>query len=154
MKRLKEKLRKASLIVASGIFLISCSNSEEQSTKDMMMNMDKRNEVMDMITHDSDMMSNMMDHMMKSDSAMMMMSNNMDMMKMMHGDGMSKMMNHEMMVEMMNHMMQMMEKDTSMCRMMGQMMMSNDKTKGIMMDMMPGDTKMEESKGDHNSHHE
>lgn len=155
MKQFKEKVRKGTLMLASVVLLGSCANTEEQSqsTKEMMMDADKQNEVMEMITHNPDMMNSMMGHMMKSDSAMMMMSNNMDMMKMMHGNDMTKMMDHEMMGEMMNHMMQMMEKDSSMCKMMGQMMMSNDKTKGMMMEMMQGENNMDQGTEDHESHH-
>ncbi|MHB1279133.1 MAG: hypothetical protein ACYC1Q_12140 [Bacteroidia bacterium] len=131
------------LLLIVGAFLVGCSN---QRAENLLKDPDKQNEIMTAICNDHQMMTNMMGHMMKNDHAMQMMKGNQGMMgKMMEG-------NHAMMGNMMPHMVKMMEKDSSMCRMMGEKMMMNDHTKGMMMDMMKekgmADPKMMENKND------
>lgn len=157
---MKQILKNGLLLLIAGAFLTSCSN-KSQTAEELLKDPDKREEIMTAICADHQMMTNMMDHMMKNDHAMQMMMGNQEMMsQMIQGEHAMGMMegNHEMMGNMMQHMMKMMQKDTSMCRMMGEMMMKDDHTKGMMMDMMKEDgmgdkTMMEKNKGDHSNHH-
>lgn len=146
--KMKNLLKNGVFLLIAGAFLFGCSN---QRAEDLLKDPDKQNDLMTAICTDHQMMTNMMDHMMKNDHAMQMMMGNQEMMsQMMQGEHAMGMMegNHEMMGNMMQHMMKMMQKDTSMCRMMGEMMMKDDHTKGMMMDMMK-----EKDKKDHENQH-
>lgn len=126
------------LFFMAGAFIAGCSN-KSQTAEELLKDPVKQEEIMTAICNDHQMMTNMMDQMMKNDHAMQMMMGNQAMMgKMMQGEHAMGMMegNHEMMGNMMQNMMKMMEKDTTMCRMMGEMMMKDEHARGMMMDMM------------------
>lgn len=102
---------------------VGCTN-QQQNTTELLSDEAKRTEIMTTISNDHDMMTEIMDHMGKSDHAMQMMAGNRELM--------AKMMdNTEIMKDtvrvgiMMDNMMKMMEKDSSMCTMMGRKMRGN-----------------------------
>ncbi len=132
------------LLITVTVITNSQSNAQEQTGAEILTDPQIRKEIMKTICKDHEMMVEMMEQMMQNDHALQMMtednqmmqnmmSNRVMMMGMMKKDTLTTKM-------MMENMMHMMESDFVMCKMMGDMMMSNQH----MMNMMYG---MKEEKG-------
>ena len=105
--------------------ILGCSNQvKEQTSKEILANEQKQEEIMDMICNNHEMMSNFMEHMMKSEHAMQMtMGNQVMMQQLMDGE------------HMMDNVMQMMLTDGTMCKSIQQMMMDDEHMKDVIMEM-------------------
>lgn len=117
-------------------FLMSGCNGQAQETAEMLENEQQREEIMTAISNDHNMMVEMMSHIMESNHAMQMMEGNTAMLGRMMGN---RQMMMDIMVKdtaiakgMMDNIMVMMEKDSTMCSMMGGMMMGNEHMMGMM----------------------
>lgn len=120
------------------VMITGCTD-QAKSTAEILQDGQRREEIMVAISKDHDMMNEMMDHMMKNDYAIQMMeghqgmigkmmSNRQMMMNMMEKDtAMAKMM--------MDNMMGIMEKDSTMSNIMGGMMMGNKHMMSMMQQM-------------------
>ncbi|MEZ4970909.1 MAG: hypothetical protein R2814_14865 [Flavobacteriaceae bacterium] len=105
------------------IIMINGCTDKSQNTTEILKDRQQREEIMMAISNDHEMMEEMIGHMMKSDHAMQMMEVHQGMMEKMMG-------NHQMMINMM-------EKDTVMAKMMMRNMMGlieKDSTMSNMMD--------------------
>ena len=124
MKTLQLISRKTYIIILLAMITGCSNNVKEQTSKEILNDMQKQEEIMITISNNHEMMTNMMEYMMKSEHAMQMMEGN------------QVMMNHLMDGEhMMGNIMQMMSTDSIMCRNMQQMMMNNEHMNKVMMEM-------------------
>lgn len=118
--------------------IITGCTGKAQNTAEILKDGQRREEIMVAISNDHDMMNEMMDHMMKSDHAMQMIEGHQGMMRKMMGNRqmMMNMMEKDTVMAkmMMDNMMDMMEKDSTMSNMMGGMMMRNKHMMGMMPD--------------------
>ena len=125
------------LLIITGIISFR-SSAQEQPAEETLNNPQQRIELMKAISNDHDMMTEMMNHMMENDHAKQMMGGNYQMMQRMMSDKkmmMSMMEKDSSMAKiMMGNMMEMMENDPAMCKMIGGIMMNNKH----MMDTMHG----------------
>lgn len=119
--------------------MITGCTGQAQNPAEILKDEQRREEIMVAISNDHDMMNEMMDHMMKSDLAMQMMEGHQGMMGKMIGNRqmmMNLMEKDTVMAKvMMDNMMGMMEKDSTMSNMMGGMMMGNKHMMGMMQQM-------------------
>lgn len=71
-----------SLIVAAFTLLFAaCSKAQDQSAQEILQDTTKQNEIMETISHDNQMMMNMMGHIKNNNHAMQMMAENQNMMQ-------------------------------------------------------------------------
>jgi len=116
-------------IIIAGLTLTACNNNISSNTEELLKDPEKREEIMNAIASDHQMMNSMMEHMMKNDHAMQMMGDNHRMMKHMMG-----VMKDSSVANMtMENMMGMMRSDSTMQHKMMGMMSQN---KGMMRNMM------------------
>ena len=137
-----------SICVIILLILISGCTGQAQTTAEILKNGQQREEIMAAISNDHEMMDEMLDYMMDSDHAMQMMEGDQGMMgRMMEKDT-------AMAAGMINNMMAMMEKDSTMCNMMGGMMMRNKHMMDMMQNMGKSGTMMKGGMMHQNQHKE
>lgn len=116
--------------------LISNCTGRTQTTEEILKNDQLREEIMVTISNDNIMLNEMMGHMMKSDRTMQMLEGHQGMMGKMMGNRqlMMNMMEKDTVMSkmMMEYMIGMMEKDSTMSNMMGSMMMGNKHMMGML----------------------
>jgi hypothetical protein len=118
-------LQKIGVFLLINIIIGCAGQGKEQTSEEILKDKQKREEIMATISGDNEMLGEMMSYMMKNDSAVQMMRSH---------DGMM----HKMMVNnpmMMENMLGMMEKDSTMCTMMGNLMMQNSHMMKMMQNM-------------------
>lgn len=129
------KILKLIPVILLGVMINGCAGQGNGATE-ILNDEQQREEIMVAISNDQEMMNQMMDHMMKSDYTMQMMEGRPGMMGKMKGNRqiMMNMMEKDTVMAkmMMENMMGLMEKDSTMSKMMGGIMMDNKH----MMEMM------------------
>lgn len=133
----------------TGIFLFvlmsGCGN-KTQTTSEIIKNDVQRKEIMESISKNPEMMTEMMDEIMQNNDAFQMMQNNPVVMRKMMSNhqAMMKLMEKDtaMAGQMMSNMMGLMEKDSAMCNMMCMKMGGNKHMKGMMQGTMMKDNMM------------
>ncbi|UGU14686.1 hypothetical protein LS482_13370 [Sinomicrobium kalidii] len=121
--------------------LLGCVREKEKSTGELLKDQATQNEIMETISNDHEMMTNMMEHIVRNDHALrMIISNTTVIRQMIQGDQMMSMMmespDPDRMHTMMQRMLNMAASDTAACRMMGNTMIENDHMKNMMHGLM------------------